>query len=855
MREIEDVKSKPSEFVQQFVVQQKSVGEAVISTALPMPDFSIFGFTGLTSAEVAARTAEHKVNRADKFTTRTITGILRSNILTVFNGIILLSLVALVFIKAYTDIYFLAAVTVINTLAGIVEEVRAKLALDRLALLNRKKINVIREQKLQNIAVEEVVQDDLIAVTAGDQIIADGILLSAASVYVDESLLTGESDTIKKSKDHDSRLLSGSFCVGGYGVYQACSIGNEAHVNQLTSQAKAYKNVLTPIQKDINGIVEGLTGVMVLFFMLLLLANYIKGETLTSSVLAMVTVIKSFVPQGLILMSTLAFAFGAIHAAKRYVLVQKLNAIESMSQLTILCLDKTGTLGTNLLHLEKVKFLVADGDAAAAARAEIVRQLRLFVGAVSTKNRTLEAIEQVYAGNTPARVLEELPFLSSQKISAVRIVDDGGAVAGEVGEEHSSRTETDITLWLGAPEALAKGKGTLTEQHLTVLQELREQGLRVLAFASSTGSAPLMQENARAALKILAFIVLRDELRPNLAEAVKFYESRNVRLKILSGDHPETIVVLAKQAGMVVDGKLINGRDLDKLQGDELKQVIMQGQFFGNLTPQHKKIIINTLQEADEYVGMVGDGVNDILALKQANIGIAMNSGTAAARDVSDIILLKDDFTNLPSLSQEGDRIIYNIKRIARLFLTKNIYCLFFILFVGFVGLEFPLSPRFITWIDVLTLGAPTAVLMLMAPQLSKQETKNFLSETIKFAVIAGVTIAFFSLLVYATAYWFQSGGSQLYGKSAGVAAIIFMGLYLVYRVTAAERMAVGRKTFQRYIVYTMLIAGGIANLLAIYWPLSRGILGLVALRVDTWITLTVVAMLGVVVLRWLFRK
>lgn len=778
-------------------------------------------FSGLTQKEITARILAGQTNRTEKFTTRTIPEILRYNVLTIFNGIIFVSLIALLAIGAYIDVLLLAAVTVINTLTGVVEEIRAKLALDRLALLGRHNVSVIREHKIQNIPAEEVVQDEVISFQSGDQIIADGILLSSTPAYLDESLLTGEADTIKKNRN--DALLAGSFCVAGSGVYKATHVGSLSSINQLAEQAKKYKIDFTPIQKDIGKIIQFLTAIMILFAALLVLADYIKNSPISSSVLSVVTVIKSLVPQGLILMSTMAFAFGAIRVAKKKVLVQKLNAIESMSHVSVLCFDKTGTLGTNSLKFDSLKIFPS------VKKEDVINKLKLFVGAVSDKNRTINAIAEKFVG-LPSTVVDEILFLSREKSSAVRV-------------RHKGAT---ISLWLGAPEMLEGKKFPPNQQ--TTLDNLRNKGLRVLLFASSLG--PLSQR--KKLLTYLAFVVLKDELRPDLHGAIKFYENRNVRLKILSGDHPDTIASIAKQAGMNCYGNLVDGRELLGLKTKELKKSIISGQFFGNLTPQQKKQIISYLQEAGEYVGMVGDGINDILALKQANIGIAMNSGTAATRDVSDIILLESNFTHLPALSQEGDRIIYNIKRVTRLFLAKNVYALFFILFVGFIGLTFPLSPRFITWIDILTIGGPTTILMLLMPQLQKQKSKTFIYDSIKFAATSGLVIAFFSLLVYANFYLFQDKAGS-YGRTAGVSVIILMGLYLVFKVTAAERKTSARG--HNYVVWGIIIGGCLMNFIAVYWPWLCTLVGLTPLDADSWITILLASFSGMALINWLLKN
>jgi len=572
---------------------------------------------------------------------------------------------------------------------------------------------VMRDGRNQEIAHDEVVQDDLVVFGPGDQLIADGILASSPPVFIDESLLTGEAEPIKK---HAGALVSsGSYCIRGSGRYVATKVGRASGVNRLTEQAKTYKITHTPLQNAINTIIQALTAIMILLVLLLVMASYIKNLSLAASILSIVTVIKALVPEGLVLVSTLAFALGALRAARRQVLVHKLNAIESMSHLTTLCLDKTGTLGTNQLKFEQLVIL-------SSSQQEVSRKLGLFVGAVTEKNQTFLAIEAQFSA-VASTVIEELPFSSEQKISAVRVGDMGA----------------ELSLWLGAPEVLAKGLWTPPQE--AMLEEFRQQGLRVLAFAST--SRPIPQQEA---LLLLAFIVLRDELRPDVIPAIKFYEGRNLKVKVLSGDHAETVAALARQAGISAWGDMVNGQDLAVLAPDDFATAAQTGQFFGRLLPQQKQQIIKCLQDSGEFVGMVGDGINDILALKQADIGVAMHSGAAATRDVADIILLQDTFAHLPTLSQEGDRIIYNIKRVSQLFLTKNIYSLFFILFVGFVGLEFPLTPRYITWIDLLTIGTPAALLTLMAPVLAKQTSAHFLRDTIGFALLSGLIISVFSL-------------------------------------------------------------------------------------------------------------
>ena len=781
-----------------------------------MNNLSTTLFSGLNQREVQERIARSQTNYIKKFTTRTITGILRNNIFTLFNGVLIIAVIALILVHANTDALFLSTVTVINMLVGLIEEFRAKRALDRLTLLHQRTVKVIRSCSEQIIPIEAVVKDDVVAIASGEQIIADGFLISSRPIYVDESLVTGEAETIKK--EVNASLLSGTICISGSGYYKATRIGKNAQINDITAQAKNYKRTSTPLQNDIDRIIEVLTFTMVAFVFLLSAVAWVQNQSLAKSVLAVVTVIKSLVPQGLVLIVTLAFSLGAIRAAKKQVLVQKLNAIESMGHLTTLCLDKTGTIGTNKLIFQRLEVLSGLPE-------EITNKLKLFIGAITDKNKTIQAIEEAFAG-IKTEIIAELPFASAHKTSAVQIRYEN--------EEYS--------LWLGAPESLATKE--LNPEEIKNLNELRGQGFRVLLFAMST--QPIAKKEK---LEHLAFIVLRDELRPNVRETIEFYEKRGVTLKILSGDHPETIAALANQAGITKTGDLINGQKLIGLSTQELNATIKRGQYFGSLTPQQKQQIIRTLQESKEFIGMIGDGVNDVLALKQADIGIAMNSGAAAAKDVADITLLQDSFTHLPFLSQEGDRIIYNIKRIAKLFITKNVYCLLYIIFALLFGLTFPLSPRYITWIDMLTIGIPITILTLTVPTLPKQTTKKFFTETIKFALVAGTIIAGFASLIYAYCLLWQHQ-SLLYSKTASISAIIVMGLYIVFFVTITANKKTEIKQNRR-LIWEIILLSGLLFLCGMHWDLVRAILDVAFLDKSAWGMVAIIGVIGIITLRF----
>ncbi|MFM0509239.1 cation-translocating P-type ATPase [Paraburkholderia sp. RL17-373-BIF-A] len=775
---------------------------------------------GLTQAEVFEQCRAGNVNLAPRFTTRTVSGILRSNVVTVFNGILVVSIVALLIVRSNSDAAFLAVVTFANMLVGIVNEFRAKWALDRLAVLRNTIVTARRDGSDQKIGSSEVVKGDVLRLKPGDQVVADGELVTSASIVMDESLLTGEGEGVGKSKGDP--LLSGSHCLSGSGDYVTTRVGILSGVNQLTAKAKTYASRLTPTQRSINTVIKVLTAILVLLVVLLLMSAYIKHLSAKDTILSLVTVIKALVPEGLVLVSTLAFAMGAIRAAQKQVLVQKLGAVESLSHLTVLCMDKTGTLGTNHLQFHSLVPFSGSTDA-------VGRFLQLFVGAVGSPNQTTEAIASAYPA-LKSNVLGELPFSSETKLSAVRLNVDG----------------KEFSLWLGAPEAL--GEKLLTLSQREQLDTLLQKGMRVLVIGRS--DAALSEPSGD--MRFLGFVVLCDELRTDVGSAVRFYEDRDVCLKVLSGDNALTVAAVARLAGMTVYGSTLSGPELAGMNPEEFDKAVDEGQFFGRLVPAQKQEIIKRLQSHGSFVGMIGDGVNDVLALKQADIGVAMNSGAAAARDVSDIVLLKDSFAHLPALSEEGDRIIHNIKRILQLFLTKNVYSLFFVGFVGFVGLSFPLSPRHITWIDILTIGVPATLLTLMKPSIGKQSTKRFVGEPLKFAILAGLVTAFCSLLVYANFFLFQDRGEQ-YGTTASVSVIVLIGLYVLTRVTTQERGRAGT-ALQRLTVTAFLATAPMLHLVAVYWPPLRNALGMVPLDADSWITIVTASVLGMATLHYILK-
>ncbi|MDQ2651953.1 MAG: HAD-IC family P-type ATPase, partial [Chloroflexota bacterium] len=601
--------------------------------------------TGLTATEAATRLKTEGGNVVPNTGGRSWWDIVHRNLFTFINITLILIGVVLILMGKPRDALLASGLAVVNGLVGIFQEARAKRRLEQIALLNRTQATVVRDGALLQIDPSRIVRGDVLRIQPGDQVFADGTLLGASSTQMDESLLTGEADPVPKAPG--DTVSSGSFCVAGAGWYRADEVGAESTAAQLTASARAYRVPLTPLQVQVNLIVRLLLVLASFFLVTILLGSLIWDYPVEDTILA-AAVVLGIVPSGLFLMIVVTYSMGAVRLANRDALVQGSNAVESLSNVDVFCMDKTGTLTANAMRLAHVQPI--NGN-----EADVLPLLGAFARSASTSTKTSEAIAAGTEGEAYP-VLAEVPFASAYKWSALSSDDPSfrGVCA------------------LGAPEFLGPHlSGTVPPPPA----DWAEQGIRILLFAhgpepgafGEAGGLPTLPPG----VKPVAWIGLTDELRPHVEDALNGFRQAGITLKVISGDNPETVAALARQAGLSGDVQLISGIDLDKMNDEEFHEAAERATVFGRVTPEQKQRLVESLRGRGHYVAMTGDGVNDVLSLKQANLGIAMQSGSQATRDVADIVLLRDSFGALPDAFLEGQRIRRSLCRILELFLSR----------------------------------------------------------------------------------------------------------------------------------------------------------------------------------------
>jgi cation-transporting P-type ATPase E len=669
---------------------------------------------GLSSAEVADRRSRGLANTSTERTSRSVAEILRANILTRFNFILGALLAVILAVGQPQDALF-GLVLVANALIGIAQEFRAKRTLDRLAVLSAPQVRVIRDGSRRDIPVAELVADDLVDLRPGDQLVADGVVRDSAGLEADESLLTGESEPVGKHKG--DRLLSGSFVVAGAGGYQATEVGAGAYARRLAAEARRFGLVRSELVDGINRILKYVTWVIVPLAVLLLTSQlHARGtvrEALTGTVAALVGV----VPQGLVLLTSVAFGVAAVTLARRHVLVQQLPAVEGLARVDVLCVDKTGTLTDGTIAFGSLIRL--DGQA------PVAEALGALAAEEEAPNATLSAIGQAFQPPGGWQRTAAVPFSSARKWSAASFTGHG-------------------TWVLGAPEMVLPA-----EPHalLSRAAELASDGHRVLVLARAEG--PLASDSLPRGLRAEAFITLTERLRPDAAETLGYFAAQGVALKVISGDSPRTVAAVAGRAGLPGADTPVDARSLPE-DPDALGQALEEHAVFGRVTPHQKQAMVTALQARGHTVAMTGDGVNDVLALKLADLGIAMGSGAAATRAVAELVLLDGRFATLPGVVAEGRRVTANIERVANLFVTKTVWTALLAIAVSLALLPYPFLPRHLTIIDTLTIGVPSFFLALAPNQ--RRYLPGFATRVLRFAIPAGCIIAAATLTGYALA-------------------------------------------------------------------------------------------------------
>jgi cation-transporting ATPase E len=784
---------------------------------------------GLSSAEVTERVARGERNGPAPSTGRTYVAIIRENVFTFINNVLFILCFGLLALGEISDALVASGVVVGNVLVGVVQEVRAKRMLDRISVVTRPRATVVRDGVRSEIDPADIVRGDILVLDPGDQILVDGTLVGDGEIEVDESLLTGESDHV--SKRDGIALYSGTFCVTGSALYRADKIGAESAARTLTVKARSFRRVLTPVQREVNVIVRVILLVAMLFEVFLLAETPLYYISLVDGV-KMSVVIAKLVPAGLFLSIALAYAIGAIRVARSGALVQQVNAVESLSNVDVLCLDKTGTLTANQLKFEDV---IPTGS----SEVELRQVLGDVTASASTTNRTTEAIARAVPGR-PQRSMEEVPFSSDRRWSGVSL--DGPRLHGSyvLGAVEALRPASDLSAEI---EAEATSRSNL--------------GLRVLLLARSTADVRLHDESGRPRLPVtltpLGLVSLSDELRPEARETLERFTAAGVTPKIISGDNPLTVAALATQAGLDPGPHVVSGAELAAMDEAQREQVAQAASIFGRIAPEQKEELVRLLRRRGHYVAMIGDGVNDVMSLKSANLGIAMETGSQAARAVADIVLLRDSFASLPSAVQEGQRIRNGIANVLKLFLTRVMAMSVLLMGVMILG-GFPFGPKQISVLTTLTVGIPSIGLAAWAH--SGQPARGaMIRSVIQFVLPAALTMALAGIGIYL--YVLVVDYSDEMAQTALTVLAVLCGLVLLTFVEPPTRWLEGLDRTQGDWRPTLL-AGGLflvfVGILAIE-PL-RSFLGLVALPVRTYgvIGLTVVAWAIILSFAWRTR-
>ena len=710
---------------------------------------------GLSTQEVQQRVKRGETNNYQPRVNRSYWDIFRDNVLNLFNIVLFLLLLFVLFMRDYGTVVVAGMSVVSNTILGMFQEMNSKRKLDNLAAMTVQNALVWRNGQKLEIPMRQVVKDDILILEPGIKAVVDGEVLVSDALEINESMLTGESDAV--FKESGDEVLSGSFCVAGTGLMRATRVGRHSNINQLSEIAKTYKNIRTPTQKRIDIFVELAVAVMVIFVPLLFIRDLWVAQPalpILDAVRNVVVFVTTLVPQGLVLTAIMSLTIGAIKISQRQTLVQKVNAVESLANVTVLCFDKTGTLTKNELAVDEIIPLNSE------TQAEIIQHLADYLYNLAHLNRTAQAIQEFTDARTSpngARKIREVPFTSERK---------WGAVVFE--------TETVI---LGAAERL------LAEVHPArqTIVELSQQGKRVLGFA--TMQAAPDDNHIIGECHPVALVVLSDNIREDIQATLQAFRDENIKLKVISGDNPDTVKAIAGQSGM--DTSIAyTGDQIDRMVNSDLDIAVSEASVFARINPHTKQRIIQALQRRGEYVAMVGDGVNDVPALKQAELAIVMNDGTQISKDIADIVLLNNAMSTLPLAFREGTTITQTIFASTRMFLSRAIAHIAFFVFVLFMVLPFPNTPIQIAWLTFGSLNIPAMLitLLIFRPKLMQ----NFRDDVLDYSVIGGVIGAMTFTLLFTVAY-FGTGRDAELARNASLIYQTLFNSYIVLTIVGVD--------------------------------------------------------------------
>jgi cation-transporting ATPase E len=749
---------------------------------------------GLSAAEVAERVADGRTNAFEQTSSRSVWSIVRANVFTLFNAIVLGCFVVLFALGRWQDALF-GFSAVANAVIGSVQEFRAKRALDRLALLNAPLARVRRGGVDLELPPAQVVLDDVLVLRAGDQVSADALVLSSRGLQLDESMLTGESDAVDKMPD--AEVLSGSIVVGGEGLARASRVGADSFANRFADEAKQFSLMASELRASIDRVLLWITWLIGPVSLLVLNAQMAaqggwvaawESGTWRDAAVSTIAAVIAMIPLGLVLMTSIAFAVGAVRLSQRKVLVNELPAVEGLARVDVICLDKTGTLTEGDIVFDAVHPLALAEHGTVPWESVLA-----WWGEQPDANATARSMAGEFGEAPGADAVARIPFSSARKWSAVSF--DSGPIGSWV---------------LGGPEMVFPASGSGAHGGLAArVAELADTGRRTLVLARASASFDEVSAEAEllpADLEPVVLLTFAEQVRPDAAETLAYFEQQGVAVRIISGDNPRTVAAIARGLGLDA-GDGFDARDLPEDAG-ELADLLEREIVFGRVTPQQKKGIVVALQARGHTVAMTGDGVNDALAIKQADIGIAMESGSPATKAVARLVLLDGRFSHLPGVVAEGRQVIANIERVSMLFLTKTSYAVMLAVLFGAALMTFPFLPRQMSIVDGLTIGLPAFFLALLPN--AQRYVPGFLRRSLAFAFPAGVVIAV-ALFVYSIlATGAGVDTAQLRTGSTLILAIVGLWILVVLArpITAIKGVVIGGMMVGLVLVYSIPIVG-----------------------------------------------
>ena len=824
--------------------------------------------SGLTSAEVEKRRAEGRTNAAPPSPVRSLGEIVRANVFTPVNAIMLSLFVLILVARSPRDALFVGVV-LSNSIIGIVQEVRAKRALEQLAILNAPKAAVVRDGETHEIAAEEIVADDIIDISSGSQIVVDGEVVSAIGLEVDESLLTGEADPV--DKEIGAQVMSGSFVSAGSGRVMATGIGAESYASKLSEEARRFTLVNSELREGVNKILRVLVVVVPFAAGLLLVALLTNNNGWQEALRSTVGAAVAMVPDGLVLLTSFAFVVGVIVLARRKALAKELATVELLAHVDVLCLDKTGTITTGEISFGSVDYLGYGGDLAGEAGKAAMSAGALSAGAMSREfidealgamaaadpnpNPTLAAVAGKFKAPDNWEIVAQEPFSSARKWAAAEFAAEGAAgdmAGGTEATDNTANGKADSTargvFYFGAPEILLSGaedaRINLAKARAT---EHASGGSRVLALCHAPGH--LASEDLPGSIQPVALVLLEDTIRPDAPEIFDYFHRQGVTLKVISGDNPATVSSVAVRAGIPDGDKAMDARDLPEPEA-ELTEHLEAKAVFGRVTPHQKRSMVSALQSRGHTVAMTGDGVNDVLALKDSDIGIAMGSGSDASRAVAQIVLLDNSFATLPRVLTEGRKVINNIERVSNLFVAKAVYAVLITAVIGLMsfwvaGAAFPFLPRQLTLIGTFSIGLPGLFLSL-APSESLVKP-GFLQRVLRFSIPVGIVAATGTLIAYEIA---RRASSVELSQARTAATMTLLGLGLVILAWTARPLE----------LWKLGLIAGMAGLYALVLlvPFGRNYFNLQHFPAWLWLVCVAAAIIGgalIVLAAWIVSQ